>query len=82
MMITTDFPPIADLATEYYYPKDKEIGYVTTGYMIPNTKDSYAVALIDRDEYKLDKEVEILVRKKFVKAKIIKKKFMDKKYQK
>lgn len=29
MMITTDFPPIADLATEYYYPKDKEIGYVT-----------------------------------------------------
>lgn len=64
------------------YSEGKEIGYVTTGYMIPNTKDSYAVALIDRDEYKLDKEVEILVHKKFVKAKIIKKKFMDKKYQK
>ncbi len=30
MMITTDFPAISDQANQYYYPKDDEIGYITS----------------------------------------------------
>lgn len=60
----------------------KEIGYITTGYQLPGRSESIGLALIDKDYSKLGSEIEIQVRKKVVKAEVISKKFLDKKYKK
>lgn len=64
------------------FKDNQEIGYVTTGYMIPNTKNSYAVALIDNAYYEKDGIVEVLIHNKFVQAKIRNKRFTEIKYKK
>ena len=60
----------------------KEIGYITTGYQLPGRDDCIGLALIDKDYSKLGTEIEIQVRKRIVKAEVISKKFLDKKYKK
>lgn len=64
------------------FKDNKEIGYITTGYMIPNTKNSYAVALIDSAYYEKDGIIEVLIHNKYVEAKIRNKRFIEVKYKK
>jgi len=56
------------------------IGHITTGYKIPNTNNSYALAILDRNHTKLGSEVFVRIRKNKVLAKIRNKKFLEKKY--
>lgn len=59
----------------------KEIGVITTGYMIPNTTKCYALGFVTADK-KIGDIIEVQIRKNLVKAKIRNKKFLDKKYVK
>jgi glycine cleavage system T protein (aminomethyltransferase) len=62
---------------EYEIQKDgKKIGHVTTGYMSPTLKKNIGNALIDPQYTELGTEIDIIIRKKPVKAKIISKKFL------
>ena len=58
---------------------DKKIGYVTTGYMSPTLKKNIGNALIDAEETELGNEIDIMIRNRPVKAKIIDKKFLKNK---
>ena len=51
----------------------EEIGYVTSGTQSPSTGKSIALAIIEREAFELDREVLVQVRKRQVKAKIVKK---------
>ena len=57
------------------YKDGKKIGYVTTGYMSPTLKKNIGVALIEADEAKIGNEIDIMIRKKPVKAVTINKRF-------
>ncbi len=57
------------------YDGEAYIGYITSGFIIPGTKNSYANALID-SKYKLKDEVEIEIRNKRVKARLRKKRYL------
>lgn len=61
------------------YDGDTMIGYVTSGFMIPGTKDSYANGLISAT-YKMGDIVEVEIRNKRVKARLRKKSYIKKKY--
>lgn len=50
-----------------------KIGQVTSGTQSPATGKGIALAMIDRDEFEMGKEVIVQVRKRQVKAKIVKK---------
>ena len=50
-----------------------EIGYVTSGTQSPSTGKSIAMGLIEKSAFELDKEILIQVRKRQVKAKVVKK---------
>jgi glycine cleavage system T protein (aminomethyltransferase) len=64
----------------YEIQKDgKKIGHVTTGYMSPTLKKNIGNALIETEFTELGTEVDIMIRKKPVKAKIISKRFLKKK---
>lgn len=56
------------------YDGDNNVGFVTSGFMIPGTKNSYANALLDGN-YKLGDIVEIEIRNKRVKAQIRKRNY-------
>lgn len=58
------------------------IGYVTTGYSSPTLKKAVGMALIDSKYSELNTEIEIAIRKKRVKANIIKTPFYKKQYKK
>lgn len=60
----------------------KTIGFVTTGYMSPTLKKNIGLALIQTPFTELDTEIEIVVRNKPVKAKVVSKKFLNKNYKK
>lgn len=60
------------------YKDGKKIGHVTTGYMSPTLKKSIGNALIDINETELGNEVDIMIRNRAVKAKIISRKFLKK----
>lgn len=70
-----------NIAREGYmiYKDGINIGYITTGYMIPGTANVYANAYIDL-RVKLGEVVEVQIRNKMVKAKLRNRKFYDKKY--
>ncbi|NLN51157.1 MAG: glycine cleavage system aminomethyltransferase GcvT [Acholeplasmataceae bacterium] len=57
------------------YDDDKYVGYITSGFMIPGTKNSYANGLID-SSYKIGDELEIEIRNRRVKAQIRKKRYL------
>jgi aminomethyltransferase len=60
----------------------KIIGAVTTGYMAPTVKKSIGLALIDAAYAELETPIEIVIRNKPLKAKVISKKFLNKNYKK
>jgi aminomethyltransferase len=60
----------------------KKIGYVTTGSFSPTLKKNIGLALIEAEYAKEGTEIEISVRNKNPKAKVIKKPFYTKKYKK
>ncbi len=60
----------------------EEIGVITTGYLLPESEFSVAVALIDVKYANLDSVVFIKIRNRLVEAVVTTKKFMDKKYKK
>lgn len=56
----------------------KEIGEITSGTQSPSSGKSIAMAIIDRDEFELGKELLVQVRKRQLKAKIVKKNQIEK----
>jgi aminomethyltransferase len=64
------------------YAEGKKIGYVTTGSFSPTLKKNIGLALINSAYSKEGTEIEILIRNKNSKAKVIKKPFYSKKYKK
>lgn len=63
------------------YADGKKIGYVTTGSLSPTLNKNIGLALLDIDYTKEGTEIEVEIRNKRVKAKIIKKPFYTKKYK-
>src|SRR5690554_2479983 len=70
---------IARSGYEVYHGEEK-IGYITTGYMIPNTDKTLAFALVDARYSSIGLDVSIQIRKHRVASKIRNKKFLEKKY--
>lgn len=64
------------------YAEGKKIGYVTTGSFSPTLKKNIGLALIDAEYAKENTEIEVSIRNKNIKAKVIKKPFYTKKYKK
>jgi aminomethyltransferase len=64
------------------YSKDEKIGVVTTGYLSPTIGKSIGLALIDIKYTTFESDIQIKIRKKFVDAKVISKKFYNKNYKK
>lgn len=64
------------------YAEGRKIGYVTTGSYSPTLKKNIGLALIDAEYAKEGTDIEISIRNKNLKAKIIKKPFYTKKYKK
>ncbi len=60
----------------------KKIGHITTGYMIPNTSDTYALALIDANYAKIGDKVEVRIRRNLVDAIVRNRQFLNKNYVK
>lgn len=58
--------------------EDKEIGVVTSGTQSPSTGNSIGSGIIERNEFEMGKEVVIQVRKRQVKAQIVKKNQIEK----
>lgn len=61
------------------FKEGRKIGYVTTGYMSPTLNKNIGNALIDAEEAELGNEIDIMIRNKPVKAKIIDKRFLKNK---
>lgn len=61
------------------YDGEENIGYVTSGFMIPGTKDSYANGLI-KANYKMGDIVTIEIRNKRVQARLRKRSYIKKNY--
>lgn len=61
------------------YKDGEKIGHVTTGYMSPTLKKSIGNALILTEEKELENDIDIMIRNKPVKAKIIDKNFLKNK---
>ena len=64
------------------YKDGNKIGYVTTGSVSPTLNKNIGLALIEAGYTKIDSEIDIVIRNKNVKAKIVKKPFYSKKYKK
>ncbi len=60
----------------------KEIGYVTTGYKSISTGKFVCMALIDKEQAKLDTPVEVIIHGKPRKGIVVKKRFYQKNYHK
>ncbi len=62
------------------FKNDKKVGYITTGYKSISLNRALALALIDINEANIDNEVEIQIRTKRVKAKVVPLPFYKKNY--
>lgn len=61
---------------------DKKVGFVTTGSFSPSLKKNMGLALISSEFAEVGREINIVIRSKAVKAKIISKPFYVKRYKK
>ncbi|HHV33651.1 MAG TPA: glycine cleavage system aminomethyltransferase GcvT [Acholeplasma sp.] len=57
------------------YDGDEEVGFVTSGFMIPGTKNSYANGLI-KNKYKIGDELEVEVRNRRLKVRLRNRKYL------
>ena len=64
------------------FKNNNEIGYITTGYMIPETNNAYALAYVDINYAKIGEEVDVQIRNHYVRGRIRNKKFLKKGYVK
>lgn len=64
------------------YKNDKEIGYITTGYLLPTQSTGLALAYVEINEAYLENEIHVDIRGKRLQCKIVKKVFMKKNYKK
>lgn len=64
------------------YADGKKIGFVTTGYLSPTLKKNIGLAMLDIDYAKLGTEIDIQVRNRLLKAKVVDRKFYQKNYKK
>lgn len=62
--------------------EDTCVGFITTGYKSPSTGRTVALAMIDRPYEKLGTVLEVEIRNKRKKVKVVKKKFYNKNYKK
>lgn len=62
--------------------EENEIGYVTTGYKSPSLNKVIANVLIDKDGPSIDDELYVGIRKKKAKARVINKRYLQKKTKK
>ncbi len=60
------------------YKDGRKIGHVTTGYLSPTLKKNIGNALVEADEAQIGNEIDIMIRNKPVKAKIISRRFLKK----
>ncbi|MDD4583795.1 MAG: glycine cleavage system aminomethyltransferase GcvT [Eubacteriales bacterium] len=60
----------------------EEVGFVTTGYHSPTLNKNIGFALIQKKYSELGSVIEVKIRKRTAKAKIVEKKFYEKKYKK
>lgn len=60
----------------------KKIGFVTTGYAAPTLNKNIGLAMVDIGYTKIDTPIEIKIRKRILKAKVINKRFYTKNYKK
>jgi aminomethyltransferase len=68
---------------EYRVMKDgQDIGFVTTGYKSPTTGRTVGLAIVDIEHSKMDATFDIQIRKKVSPAKVVSKRFYQKKYKK
>ena len=64
------------------YKNNNEIGYITTGYMIPETNNAYALGYVDTNYSKIGEEIDVQIRNHLVRARVRNKKFLKKDYVK
>ncbi len=64
------------------YEDGKKIGFVTTGYFSPTLKKNIGFAMLDIEYTELDTPIEIQVRNRALKAKVVNKRFYQKHYKK
>ncbi|KAB3529978.1 glycine cleavage system aminomethyltransferase GcvT [Alkaliphilus pronyensis] len=62
--------------------KGDEVGFVTTGYQSPTLRKTIGLAIVSSKYSDIETPINIQVRNKLVKAKVISKKFYQKKYKK
>lgn len=60
----------------------KQIGFVTTGYFSPTLKKNIGFAMLDMEYTELETPIEIKVRNRSLKAKVVSKRFYQKHYKK
>jgi aminomethyltransferase len=64
------------------FKDEKEIGFITTGYLLPTQTTGLALAYVTIDESYLLNEIDVDIRGKKLKCQIVKKVFMKKNYKK
>ena len=64
------------------FKDEKEIGFITTGYLLPTQTTGLALAYVTIDEAYLLNEIDVDIRGKKLKCQIVKKVFMKKNYKK
>ena len=88
MATKPDFKMIGFKMTERAIPRHEyqifyegeKIGYVSSGGVSPTLSEYIGLGIIKNDErIKIDSEIEILIRDKMYKAKVVKKPFVEKK---
>lgn len=61
---------------------NKDIGFVTTGYMLPGSGRTVGLAIVETEFSQIGTEILIAVRNRCIKAEVVKKSFINKKYKK
>jgi aminomethyltransferase len=64
------------------FDHELEVGYVTTGYLLPEIETPLALAMVDINQASIGNELEIEIRRKRVKVKVRNRKFLNKNYVK
>jgi aminomethyltransferase len=64
------------------YDQDVEVGYVTTGYLLPTQSSGLALAFVNLTSASLGTSLTVEIRGKHLACQVVKKSFMKKNYKK